>query len=362
MDNGTMAGAARTGPGTRAPERAVRAPSAPRVLGRGETDDSYAAEEADPQPGCGHGVRLRMRIRIRETRHRGRSGPPRVGGPTGILPSIHERDGGERGDVLLNLDTTTIAFNGPDNTGKSKHIGVLARRIGTGAHPTGPLHAHDRRWAAITSMGMSTWWFDRAPVEEVAVHWPTLHVDGGWILHQSIRPTNNRKAETSTVIERVRAILLTPHNTMLLIKRVRPGIPPYWVVPGGKVEPTDISLRDALRREIQEEIAGTPTIGRLFHTLENHGERQHFYLTVINTWAFENRTGPEFSEAGRGEYLLEEIALTPGSLGTLNLQPKEIASLLSRAIDAGDLFNLADAILPSNQPTLEPGDSASVSG
>ncbi|GGZ21674.1 hypothetical protein GCM10010387_13500 [Streptomyces inusitatus] len=139
------------------------------------------------------------------------------------------------------------------------------------------------------------------------------------------------------MIERVRAILLTPHNTVLLIKRIRPGTPPYWVVPGGKVEPTDAGLEDALRREIHEEIAGVPTVLRLFHTLESPGERQYFYLATIEAWAFEARTGPEFGEEGRGEYLLEEVALTPGALEAVNLQPREIASLLGRAVSGSGL-------------------------
>ncbi|MFI1869484.1 hypothetical protein [Streptomyces jumonjinensis] len=70
---------------------------------------------------------------------------------------------------MITLYTTaTVAFNGPDNTGKTKHIGILSRRIGTSAQSTGPLHSHDRRWAGITSRGIAAWWFDHGPVEEVA--------------------------------------------------------------------------------------------------------------------------------------------------------------------------------------------------
>ena len=35
------------------------------------------------------------------------------------------------------------------------------------------------------------------------------------------------------MIERVRAIVLTPNNTMLTIKRTKPGTASYWVLPGG---------------------------------------------------------------------------------------------------------------------------------
>ncbi|MBT2452072.1 NUDIX hydrolase [Streptomyces sp. ISL-43] len=46
--------------------------------------------------------------------------------------------------------------------------------------------------------------------------------------------------------ERVRAVLLTENNTMLAIRRNRPGIPVYWVLPGGGVEPSDESRETAL--------------------------------------------------------------------------------------------------------------------
>ncbi|MET8544065.1 NUDIX domain-containing protein [Kitasatospora sp. NPDC004799] len=137
---------------------------------------------------------------------------------------------------------------------------------------------------------------------------------------------------------RVRAVLLTPNDTMLLIKRIRPGIDPYWVVVGGKIEPTDASPEEALLREVREEIAGEAEIVRLLHTIETDDERQDFYLATIETWSFEDRTGPEFSQEGRGEYLLEEIPLTAGALDALNLLPQEIAVVLREAVERGELL------------------------
>ncbi|WP_316527090.1 NUDIX hydrolase [Kitasatospora brasiliensis] len=136
---------------------------------------------------------------------------------------------------------------------------------------------------------------------------------------------------------RVRAVLLTPNNTTLLIKRIRPGIAPYWVIVGGKIEPTDAGPEEALLREVREEIAGEAEIISLLHTIETDDERQDFYLTTIEKWSFEDRTGPEFSQEGRGEYVLEEIPLTAGSLDAINLLPKEINAVLREAIGRGDL-------------------------
>ncbi|MFD5438412.1 NUDIX domain-containing protein [Kitasatospora sp. NPDC127067] len=137
---------------------------------------------------------------------------------------------------------------------------------------------------------------------------------------------------------RVRAVLLTPNDTMLLIKRIRPGIEPYWVIVGGKIEPTDASPEDALLREVREEIAGEAEIVRLLHTVETGDERQEFYLATVDKWNFEDRTGPEFSQEGRGEYLLDEIPLTTEALDAVNLLPQDFATVLRAAVERGDLL------------------------
>ncbi|MFE3765411.1 NUDIX domain-containing protein [Streptomyces sp. NPDC059104] len=143
--------------------------------------------------------------------------------------------------------------------------------------------------------------------------------------------------------ERVRAVLVTADDTMLVIRRTKPGIPEYWVLPGGGVEPGDESREAALHREIHEEIAGKAHIIRLLHTTESEGERQLFYLARIATWSFEDRTGPEFSAEGRGEYMLEEIPLTVEALDGINLKPDEIAHVLRGTMEAGALGDGAAA-------------------
>ncbi|MEY9839379.1 NUDIX domain-containing protein [Streptacidiphilus sp. EB103A] len=138
--------------------------------------------------------------------------------------------------------------------------------------------------------------------------------------------------------ERVRAVLITAHGTTLLIKRVRPGIAPYWVIVGGGVEHTDASREDALLREIREEIAGTAHILRLLHELKNdNGETELFYLARIDHWNFDDRTGPEFSRTDRGEYILQEVPLTVDALSELNLLPEQFAAVLREAVGRGEL-------------------------
>ncbi len=62
----------------------------------------------------------------------------------------------------------TLALSGADNTGKTKQLGLLARRIGPAAASSGPLDAHDARWEASKENGMSRWWFATGPTQEVA--------------------------------------------------------------------------------------------------------------------------------------------------------------------------------------------------
>ncbi|MCZ1006785.1 NUDIX hydrolase [Streptomyces lydicus] len=138
--------------------------------------------------------------------------------------------------------------------------------------------------------------------------------------------------------QRVRAILITPDNTLLLMRRVRPGIAPYWVIIGGGVEDTDASREDALLREVREEIAGEAKITRLLHQIENaQGETEFFYLAHIRKWNFDDRTGPEFQRDDRGEYLLDEIPLTTEALASVNLLPEEISNVLREALERGEL-------------------------
>ncbi|WP_405680640.1 NUDIX domain-containing protein [Streptomyces sp. NBC_00190] len=130
--------------------------------------------------------------------------------------------------------------------------------------------------------------------------------------------------------ERVRAILLTPDRTLLLLRRTRPDRPVYWVLPGGGVEPGDASREHALRREIREEIAGEADITRLVHTLEGGQEHQFIYLANISTWSFDDRTGPEFTQEGRGEYHLDEIPFTEAALDELSIMPPQLVPVLRK--------------------------------
>lgn len=145
------------------------------------------------------------------------------------------------------------------------------------------------------------------------------------------------------MIEKVRAVLLTPTGQMLTIRRRWPGALPFWVLPGGHVEPEDADLHAALAREIHEETGGQARILGLLWSLTDDHKRQYIYLARIDTWSEADRTGPEFADPDRGTYDLEEVPLTLEALGPLELVPEQFADFLRAAVkDGRDLVALAD--------------------
>ncbi|MDQ2874206.1 MAG: NUDIX domain-containing protein, partial [Actinomycetota bacterium] len=144
--------------------------------------------------------------------------------------------------------------------------------------------------------------------------------------------------------QRVRAILITPRNDLLTIRRERPGQPPYWVLPGGGVEPGE-DLQTALDRELREEISATAHVHSLLHILDRGDERQYFYLARAGTWSAEAsaRSGPEFADPARGEYHLQAVPLTAEAVSAIDLKPGELAEILHHHLrESTDLFTLPD--------------------
>ncbi|GAA1774338.1 NUDIX domain-containing protein [Luedemannella helvata] len=145
------------------------------------------------------------------------------------------------------------------------------------------------------------------------------------------------------MIERVRAVLVTPNNELLLIRRQRSDQPVYWVLPGGHVEPTDRTREAALQREVHEELAGTPRIHSLIQVIDGTDDRQYIYLARIAEWSFADRNGPEFTEPGRGAYNIDTIPPTAEDLAEINLKPDQLATFLINHLHGDiDLFTLPD--------------------
>ncbi|BAJ30472.1 MULTISPECIES: NUDIX domain-containing protein [Kitasatospora] len=140
---------------------------------------------------------------------------------------------------------------------------------------------------------------------------------------------------------RARAVLLTPGDTLLLIGRVRPGLDPYSVVVGGGVEEGDADPEAAAVREVYEEIHGRAKIVRHLYALEDEKERQDFYLATVAEWSFDDKSGPEFTQEGRGEYTLLELPLTVAAIDAANLMPPEFAAVLRGLVERDELVPVA---------------------
>jgi 8-oxo-dGTP pyrophosphatase MutT (NUDIX family) len=149
------------------------------------------------------------------------------------------------------------------------------------------------------------------------------------------------------VNHRVRAILITPDGALLTIRRLHPGVPPYWVLPGGGVDPGE-GHEEALTRELREELAATADVSSLVYVADLGGQVHHFYLARLRSRSPDpaDRTGPEFTDPGRGEYHAEQVPLTEQALTAINLLPREFAEFLITQVCAG-----ADL---SRCPTSEP--------
>lgn len=142
----------------------------------------------------------------------------------------------------------------------------------------------------------------------------------------------------SRVNQRVRAILLTGNDSVLLIKRVKPNsAASYWVAPGGGVEYQDADLIATLERELYEELGAFATVLDTAFVLEHQkaGKQleEHFYICRLHDYDLSKRYGPEFKDPARGEFIPEEIPLDAFELCRINLKTPELRDWMIRKLD-----------------------------
>ncbi|ALE76007.1 NUDIX hydrolase [Pseudonocardia sp. EC080610-09] len=125
-----------------------------------------------------------------------------------------------------------------------------------------------------------------------------------------------------------RAILIDECGHLVLIKRIKPDLPPYWTAPGGGVEETDASVKAALGRELAEELGATAAdLSQvfLFSSLSNSGVSvQHFFVARLMELDRSARTGEEFTDGSRGGYETDRIDLRSDDLKAVDLKPSEL--------------------------------------
>lgn len=133
---------------------------------------------------------------------------------------------------------------------------------------------------------------------------------------------------------------------LILIKRTKPDRPPYWITPGGGVEPTDPTVVDALHRELSEELGGkaTSVVPAFVDTvpITRHDQAdpehphavkvQHFFVCRLESMDPSRRHGPEVDEPN-GEYEIVRLPFTREGVTSVNVVPQALRSYLAANIE-----------------------------
>ncbi|MCP2264355.1 NUDIX domain-containing protein [Promicromonospora thailandica] len=130
-----------------------------------------------------------------------------------------------------------------------------------------------------------------------------------------------------------RALLIDDDGRLVLLKRTVPGRAPYWVTPGGTVEPGDPSIEDGLHRELREELGATAKIGRqVFLTSQPKDAGvavSHYFVARLVSLDLTLRSGPEFEEPVRGTYDVEHVDLhDERALADVDLVPSALKAFV----------------------------------
>lgn len=151
-----------------------------------------------------------------------------------------------------------------------------------------------------------------------------------------------------------RAILLDGPD-MIVIKRTKPGLDPYWITPGGGVEPdVDTTVVDALHREVDEELGAkvTDVVPAFVDTVPEPAggdggddgddgdggdvrggvKVQHFFVCRLASMDTSRRHGPEVDEPS-GEYEIVRIPFSRAGIASVEVVPPSLRAYLDANIE-----------------------------
>jgi 8-oxo-dGTP pyrophosphatase MutT (NUDIX family) len=160
------------------------------------------------------------------------------------------------------------------------------------------------------------------------------------------------RTATRPVVKRTARAILLDGDALVLIKRTKPGLAPYWVTPGGGVDPSDASVVAALHRELDEELGATvgTVVPAFLDTVEHitedgaHGVKvQHFFACRLLTMDLDRRHGPEV-EQPTGSYEVVRVPFTRVGLASVEITPLTLRHYLDGNIE-GVLGLLSPALL-----------------
>jgi 8-oxo-dGTP pyrophosphatase MutT (NUDIX family) len=143
------------------------------------------------------------------------------------------------------------------------------------------------------------------------------------------------------MVKRTARAILLDGDSLVLIKRTKPGLNPYWVTPGGGVEPSDGSVVEALHREVDEELGAkvADVVPAFVDTVEHiaddgsHGVKvQYFFVCRLISMDPALRHGPEIDEPS-GEYEIVRVPFSRVGLASVEIVPLTVRHYLDANIE-----------------------------
>jgi 8-oxo-dGTP diphosphatase len=131
------------------------------------------------------------------------------------------------------------------------------------------------------------------------------------------------------------AVVVLDGVRVALIERVTPERQaPYYLFPGGQLEPGE-TPEQAARREAEEELGLQVQIGRLLAVVMRRGVEQHYYLAEIAGGIFGSGQGEELRNTPdhpKGTY--RPVWLECQDLARRDVRPRALAALLAFGVPA----------------------------
>jgi ADP-ribose pyrophosphatase YjhB (NUDIX family) len=123
--------------------------------------------------------------------------------------------------------------------------------------------------------------------------------------------------------------LIDDRGRLVLMKRTKPGQPPYWTASGGGVEEADGSVEAALHRELAEELGAEASRVFLCSSRSDSGIAvQHFFVARLVAMDEARRGGPELADPGRGGYDVDRVDLLGDDLARVDLKPEALKEFI----------------------------------
>ncbi|HEY5837283.1 NUDIX hydrolase [Streptomyces sp.] len=146
---------------------------------------------------------------------------------------------------------------------------------------------------------------------------------------------------TRPVVKRTARAILFDGDQLVLIKRTKPGLAPYWLTPGGGVEDDDATVVAALHREMDEELGAkvAEAVPAFVDTVEHiaddgsHGVKvQYFFACRLASMDLTLRHGPEVEEPD-GEYEVVRVPFSRMGIASVGIVPLTLRHYLDANIE-----------------------------